>query len=149
MTTIDNVTAKGQLLALTFMQADVAASQSAVALTVAEVRDVAASADDQNAAPGYVIPWDFEIVGISVLSSAARTAGVLTVDATINGTAQTAQAILNATNTTAISTKVKRETKRGLANSYVGCKITTDGSWTPITADISVTVYVLCFLSGI
>ena len=73
MPQIDRVISKGQLTHLTFEQADVAASQTAVALATSEVRDTAASASDQNAAVGYCIPFGYEIVGISVTSSAART----------------------------------------------------------------------------
>ena len=41
-----------------------------------------------------------------------------------------------------------RARDRGVAGSYVGVKLTT-ASWTPITADIVVTVWVLAYLEGI
>ena len=86
--TLENTTSRGQLLAFTFMQSDAAASQTDVALTIAEVRDIAAGVDDQNAATGYLIPWSYDIVGISAYSSTAATAGSATFTATINGTKQ-------------------------------------------------------------
>lgn len=147
--TVERVIAKGQLVALTFMQSDAAASQSSATLTVAEVRDAAATADDQNAADGYVIPWDFEVVGVSVRSSAARTAGTLTVDATIDGTATGLQAVLNATNTQSKGSTQPRASDVGSAGSRVGCVITTDASWAPVTADVVVTVWVIAHLDAV
>jgi len=58
------------------------------------------------------------------------------------------QAALNATDTPAAYAKQPRESDRGVAGSYVGVKLTT-ASWTPITADIVVTVWVLTYLEGI
>ena len=113
-----------------------------------EVRDAAATADDVLAVPGYTLPFDFEIVGVSIRASTARTAGTLTADATIDGTVTGLQAALNATDTTAAYAKQPRESDRGVAGSYVGVKLTT-ASWTPITADIVVTVWVLAYLEGI
>lgn len=146
---IDQVIAKGQLVPLVFMQADAAASQSAVALAVAEVRDAAATADDQNAAGGYVMPFDGQVVAVSVRSSAARTAGTLTVDAQVGGTAVGLTAVLNATNTQSKASLQPRETDRFAAGAVIGAQITTDGSWAPVTADIVVVVWVLLELAGI
>ena len=148
MTAIERIISKGQLIALHFGQADVADSQTAVAMNVVEVRDAAATADDVLAVPGYTLAFDFEIVGISVRSSTARTAGTLTADATIDGTVTGLQAALNATDTTAAYATQPRESDRGVAGSYVGVKLTT-ASWTPITADIVVPVWVLAYLEGI
>ncbi len=149
MPPIDRVIAKGQLVHLTFEQADVAASQTAVALGTSEVRDSAASASDQNAAAGYCIPFGYEIVGISVSSSAARTAGTLTVDATIGGTASGLQAVLNATTTNNAYTTAARGSYPGAAGDKVGVKITTAAGWTPTTADIVVSLWVIQYLDGI
>ena len=137
------------MVKLTFGQSDVAASQTAVAMNVLEVRDAAATADDVLAVPGYVIPWDFEIVAISVLASTARTAGSVVVDATIDGTVTGLQATLDATNTTSHYLTQPRESDRGLAGSYVGVKLTTGSGWTPITADVVVAVWVIAYLDGI
>lgn len=149
MTAIERIISKGQLVKLTFGQSDVAASQTAVAMNVIEVRDAAASADDVLAVPGYVIPWDFEIVGISILASTARTAGSVVVDATIDGTVTGLQATLDATNTTSHYVTQPRDSDRGLAGSYVGVKLTTGAGWTPITADVVVAVWVIAYLDGI
>ena len=53
MPQIERIISRGQLTHLVFEQADVAASQTAVALATSEVRDTAAGASDQNAAVGY------------------------------------------------------------------------------------------------
>lgn len=148
MTAIERIISKGQLISLHFGQSDVADSQSAVAMNIVEVRNTGASADDVLAVPGYTLPFDFEIIGISVRASTARTAGTLTADATIDGTVTGLQAVLNGTDTTAAYAKQPRESDRGTAGSYVGVKLTT-ASWTPVTADIVVTVWVLAYLDGI
>lgn len=147
---IERVIAKGNLVALTFMQADVADSQSNVALTVANVRDVAATTDDSNVADGYTIPWDFEVVGVSVRVAAAdaRTAGTLTVEPLVNGAATGLTAALNATDTQGAKAIQARGSDQGAAGGKVGCRITT-ASWTPVTADVVVTVWVLTYLEGI
>lgn len=95
-----------------------------------------------------IIPWDFEVVGISVDSHTARTGGTLTVDATIDGTVTGLQAALNATDTTRAKGIQARGADAAVAGSRVGCKLTTS-SWTPTTADITATVWVLAHLEGI
>lgn len=148
MPPIERITSKGQLIALNFGQADVADSQTAVAMNIIEVRDAAAAADDVLAVPGYVLPFDFEVIGISIRASTARTAGTLLVDATIDGTVTGMQAQLDATNTTGHYAVQPRNSDMGAAGSYVGVKLTT-ASWTPVTADVAVTVWVLAYLTGI
>lgn len=93
------------------------------------------------------VPWEFEIVAVSVTSSAARTAGTLTADVTIDGTATGLQAILNATDTTRDYATQPRANDLGAAGSRVGVKLTT-ASWTPVTADIAVDVYVMAHIEG-
>lgn len=95
-----------------------------------------------------IMPWDFEIVGISVVSNAARTAGTLTVDATIDGTVTGLQAALDGTNTTRHKNTQVRGSDTGSAGSRVGIKLTTS-SWTPVTADIIATAWVIASLEGI
>lgn len=102
---------------------------------------------DITAITGIPIPWEFEVVGISIESSEARTAGTLTADATIDGTATGLQAVLNATDTTRAVASQGRAKDVGNAGSRVGVKITT-ASWTPVTADIAVTVWVVAHLEG-
>lgn len=146
---IDNVIGKGQLAPLVFMQSDAAASQSNAALTVAEVRDTAASADDQNAADGYVVPFDGEIVAISVRASAARSNGTLTAEAMIGSTATGLTVALNGTNTQSAYSKQGRGSDTFKAGDKIGARLTTDASWAPVTADIVVVVWVLLALKGI
>jgi hypothetical protein len=134
---IDNVIGKGQLVALPFVQINCAASQSDVALTVAEVSD------------GYVMPSPGEVVGVTVRSNAARTGGTLTADALIRGTAAGLTAVLNATTTNNKVSKQPRGKDEFSAGAYIGAKVTTDASWTPVTADIVVTVWVLLYLDGV
>ena len=139
----DGIIAKGQIIPVVFQQTDVAASQTDAALNVTEVRDAAAAADDFNTCDGIVMPWDFEIVAISVRASTARTAGTLTVEALINTTATGLTAVLDATNTQSKQTRQARGSDRGKAGDLVAARITTTAAWTPIAADIQVVVWVL------
>lgn len=133
---------KGQLVPLSFVQDAVADSQSAVAMNILEAGANALTVI------GHVMPFDYEIVGITIFSDSARTAGTLTVDVTVGGSVTGIQAILNGTNTTKKTTKVPRGTKSGGAGDAIGVKLTTS-SWTPVTADILVTVWVILALEGI
>lgn len=143
-TQIERVIAKGQLVPFLFSQDAVADSQSAVAMNILETSATTSTLPVTE----YVIPWDFEIVGISVVSSEARTAGTLTVDATIDGTATGLQAALDATNTTRDTGTQARGTDAGTAGQRIGVKLTT-ASWTPVTGDVAVIVYALLHLEGI
>jgi hypothetical protein len=131
------------LVPLSFHQDAVAASQTAVAMNTVEAEGVV------QTNTGYEIPWAYQIVGISALSGAARTAGTLTVDATIGGTVTGVQAILDGTNTTDHSSTQRRDTDNGAAQTVLGCKVTTDGSWAPVTADINVVVWILVDILGV
>jgi hypothetical protein len=139
---IDNVIAKGQLVPLLFSQDAAADAQSAVAMNILEVAATVLAVQE------YVLPFDFDIIGISVVSDLARTAGTLTVDATIDGTATGLQAKLDATNTFRHYQRQARESDRGKAGQRIGVKLTT-ASWTPITADIVVVVWAIVGLEGI
>lgn len=115
-----------------FFQSNVAASQSAVALAVLGL----------TGNTGFPMPFPGSIIGIAVTTNDARTAGTLTVDATINGTVTGLQAVLNGTNTTTAYAVQDAEADVFVAGALIGVKITTDGSWAPTTADIIVTVIV-------
>lgn len=220
--TMERVVAKGQLLALQFVQDAVADSQSAVAMNVVEtagrrtkylVADGAAAGNvtvtgvattdtllfvgvfttkasiatfadltaeftitaantlnntggtstannqllvvvdrpnslaDATAVTGVPLPWEFEVVGVSIESSEARTAGTLTADVTIDGTVTGLQAILDGTNTTRDTGTQPRATDVAAAGSRVGVKLTTS-SWTPVSADVLVTVFVMVHVEG-
>ena len=103
---------------------------------------------DSLAVTEQVLPFDFEVIGVDVVANTARTGGTLTVDATIDGTVTGLTAALNATDTTRAYARQPRGTDTGVAGSRVGVKLTT-ASWTPTTADITATVWVLAHLEGI
>jgi hypothetical protein len=117
-----------------FYQDNVAASQSAVALTVV------------GPATGIDIemPWAGSIVGISaqVVLAEARTAGTLTVDATVNGVASGLQAVLNGSNTQHHAATQAIDVDTFSAGDRIGVDITTDAGWLPVSADLLVIVYV-------
>ncbi|HEY9414187.1 MAG TPA: hypothetical protein VIQ30_05470 [Pseudonocardia sp.] len=126
---------------LVFSKTAVTAGLSAVALNVMDT-----SADVVE----YVMPFDFEIVGISVSITSARTAGTLTVDATIDTTVTGLQAVIDATNTQRDTGTQSRNTDVGAAGSRVGVKITTDAGFLPVTTnDVVAVVWVLAHLDGV
>jgi hypothetical protein len=138
-----NMISKRQLVPLRFMQGGVAASQTAIALYIAET-----SAGAANVVGEVYMPWEGEIVGISYELNAAGTVGSLTVSATVNGT-------VNANTTQTITTGIRGGVKvpRGQASfaaaQYIGVKITTDGTWDGTSSDLVVTVWVMVKLRDI
>lgn len=128
---------------LTFMQDNVAASQTDVQLPVAEV-----SGGVSNVVDGYVMPFAGCIIAISYDLSAAATAGVLTIGPTINGTEQ-ADPTLSVTLGTNGSDKASREAAPFTAGQRIGAEITTTSVWDSTTADIAVNVWVLLEISGV
>lgn len=114
-----------------FMQDNVAASQAAVALALAGALPVEIE-----------MPWAGSVVGVSVLSNDSRTAGTLTVDATINGAVTGLQAVLDGTNPDHHSASQAIDADAFVVGDRIGVKITTDAGWLPVTADIVVVVYV-------
>ena len=113
---------KSNVIAIPFYIADAAASQSAVVLSFPGE----ATATDMGQVP---IPWAGSIVGISVAVEAARTAGTLTLNPTINGTATAQSVVINASNTQYNSSKYARQAYPITAGQRVGIKMTTDASW--------------------
>jgi hypothetical protein len=67
----------------------------------------------------------------------------LTVDATINGTVTGLTAVLDGTNTQTKATRQAQNLDKYAAGNRLGVKITTDGSWSPTTADIDVALLVV------
>lgn len=116
----------------TFEDTDVAASQSAVAIAVAGT----------SAVVEVEMPWAGSIVGISILTNDSRTADSAVADATINGTVTGLQATLDGTNADHHSATQAKDTDSFNAGDRLGVKLTTGGSWTPVSADIVVVVYV-------
>lgn len=134
---------RGQLVALQFMQDNVAASQSNVQLTIAEVASAAGNVID-----GYVMPWAGTIVGISAVVSTAATAGTLTVGPTIDGT-EAADPTLTFTDQATRSDTAARGTASFAAGAVIGAEITSDGSWNGTSSDLGVTVWVLVDVTGV
>lgn len=140
---IERIVARGQLVPLTFMQDNVAASQSDVQLTIAEVATPSA-----NAVDSYRMPWAGEVVAVSAVLSAAGSAGTLTVGPTIGGTECT-DPTLSITTATSASDYCPRGTNQFAAGALIGAEITTDGSWNGTSSDLGVTVWVLLYVDGI
>lgn len=132
--------AKGQMIPLHFSQTDLAVSQTDVQL---------GTGDDAGTAAGYVMPFAGEIIAISYLLSTNKTAGVMTVGPTINGTesASLTQTVANATSSG--TEKTRRGSVPFAVGSSIGAELTTDASFLPITADLVVTVWVILSLEGI
>ena len=82
------------------------------------------------------------VIGVAVYSNAARTAGTLTVDVTVDGTKTGLTAVLDGTNPQTKTTTQAKDTDVFTAGQRIGVKITTDGTWAPITADTTVVVLV-------
>lgn len=142
---IERILSRGQLVGLQFMQADIAASQTDVQLSVAAVDN---AADDQLEVDGYVMPFAGRIVGISARLSAAASAGSLTAGPTINGTEQT-DPTLSITTEQSKSDTAPREVTKFAKDDLIGAEITTSGTWNGTTADLVVTVWVVLEVEGI
>lgn len=134
---ITNELAKGQVIALTFFQANVAASQTDVQIK-----------ESSNQVDGLSMPFDGEILAIAADLSAAATAGTLAVGATINGT-EDADTTVTFTTQTAKVQKVARGGAKFVAGDKLGVEITSSGTWDGTTADLAVVVYVQLNLVGV
>jgi hypothetical protein len=140
---LDNVLGKYNLIPLVFSQAEVAASQTDVALFTAEVHGGVALETI-----GYVMPFKGEIIAVSANLSAAATGGLLSLAPTVDATATT-DPVLAITTATAASDTCRRGSNPFAKGSLVGCKITTSGAWTAETMDLNVIVWVILTLGGI
>lgn len=141
---IERITARGQLVPLTFHQNAVAASQTNAQLPLVETSATSSSTDNDE----YVMPFDGEIVAISAEVSAAATAGSLTIGATIDGT-EAADPTLSITTATEAWDTCPRGTAQFAAGDRIGAEITTSGTWDATTADLAVVVWVLLYVEGI
>lgn len=111
-----------------WFQDDVAANQSAVALT----RFSNGAAFTTKAFPIR----SGSLVAVWVRSSEARTAGTLTVEVFKNGSTTGLTAVLDGTNTTFKVTTQAADLDTHVAGDDYDIRITTDASWAPTTADI-------------
>lgn len=89
-----------------------------------------------------VMPYAGSVIGISVASNEPRSGGTLMVSATVNDWTTGLQAQLDETNTQYHSATQAKDTDSFGAGDRLGAKVTTDGSWAPMTADIVVMVVV-------
>lgn len=134
----DRFAAAGQsamLIPFTFVAKNVAASQTSVALSLT---------GETDSPTEYVLPFDADIVGISLRTTGARTAGTLTVKPTSNGTEKTLSATLDANVTQLNDTMQPVGTEdMGGVTRRLGATITTSAAWAPTTADVAVTIWVV------
>lgn len=129
-------------LGLSFMQDNLAASQTAVALTLAEV-----NAGAGNVSIGHVMPFPGCIVAVSALVSTAGSAGTLTVGPSIDTNVPAAPS-LSITTQASMYRAVPFDSVRFAAGAVIGSTITTDGSWNGTTSDLAVLVLVQLELPG-
>jgi hypothetical protein len=136
-TRIERIISKGQLVPLEFGQANVAISQSDVQLV-------------GNQTAGYIMPFAGEIVAVTYLLSANKTAGVMTVGPTVGGT-EVASLRVTAANAAASGVlNVKRLTATFAKGAEIGAEITTDANFLPAaSAELNVVVWVILSLEGI
>lgn len=115
---------------------------SIVSSTTADMQPIDAGAG--IATPRLKMPWNFEVVGITVRSSTPRTAGTLTVKPTIDGVPGNFSAVLDGTNASTNSARGSRfaTVNQGAAGSDIGVQIVTSG-FTPTTAYIAVGLFVI------
>lgn len=141
---VERITARGQLVAYTFSQDAVAASQTDAQLNAVET----GATDGLLAVTGYTMPFAGEVVAVTADLSAAATAGTLTVGPTIGGTEKTDPTLSITTQTTRSDT-VPRGVASFAAGDVLGAEITTGGTWDGTSSDLVVVVYVLLYLEGI
>lgn len=137
---LTNDASRWQLVCHSFGQDALAANQSDVQLPVAV-------GESSQAVDSYVAPWYGELVAIAYTLSAAGTAGVFTIGATVNGTENSTTTRTVGTTTEGYKTFAKG-TAKVVPGDNVGAEITTDGSWDGTSADLSVQVYALYRMDG-
>jgi hypothetical protein len=118
-----------------FQRQQVAGSLSAVAMNVNENRATSGTLQ----VTGIVMPYPGSIIGVTASLSGNVTAGVLTLDVTINGTATGFQALIPGVYTLPEKRGYSLQeygVKRFQAGDTIGVKITTDGSYAPTTLDL-------------
>ena len=80
------------------------------------------------------------IVGLSVASSEARTAGTATFEVYKDGTATGLTAVLNAIDTQYVDASQAASLDTFVAGNRLDVRVTTDGSWAPATADVEAVI---------
>lgn len=88
-------------------------------------------------------PWAGSIVGLSIQVEAARTAGTLTIQPALNGTAAAASDTINATDTQYATTTWARGKYAVTAGQRIGSLWSSDASWAAgTTPSVRATVFV-------
>lgn len=113
-------------------QDNVAAAQTEVALTL-----------NGGVRTEITMPRPGHIVGISIRSNAARSAGSLSVEPTLDGFVAGLAAVLDATDTQTATARQDPGIDTFTAGQRIGVKLSSDGSWAPTTADVDVAVEVI------
>ena len=128
---------KHQVVPVVFGVANLAADQTDVQLK-----------DSTGQVEGVSMPFGGVIVGLSIDTTAAATAGELTVGVTKGGTevAATTQTITTATASTAVFDRIAVPFAAG---DKIGVEISTTAAWDATTADLSVTVFCALAVAGI
>lgn len=130
------------LVVLSFMQDNLAASQTAAALTIAEVAAAAG-----NVTIGAPMPFPGCIVAVSAIVSTAGSAGTLTVGPSVDTVVPAAPSLIITTQAS-MYRAVPFNSVRFAAGAVIGSTITTDGSWNGTTSDLGVYVFVQLELPG-
>lgn len=128
---------KHQVVPFVFGVANLAADQTDVQIP-----------DATGQVTGVTMAFPGRVLGFTVDTSAAASAGQLTVGVTINGTevAATTQTITTATSTRVI---FGRDTVKFSAGDKLGVEITTNSTWNGLTADLSATVLAALAVEGV
>lgn len=139
----EQIAARGQIVPFLFTQDGVAASQTDVQLYLIEVQGGMMLQVD-----GLTLPWAGSVVGLSVNTNSAATAGSLAVGVTLDGTEQTATT-QTITTATAASAVFAQTAVPFVAGQKLGVEITTSAAWDATAADLAVVVYVLMDCQGV
>jgi len=128
---------KSNIVPFAFYVADASAtSQAATAMSATGE----ATATD---VPQQPCPWAGSIVGLSIQTEAARTAGTLTIQPAINGTAAAASDTINATDTQYATTAWNRGQYTVTAGQRIGCLWSSSAAWAAgTTPSVRAVVYV-------
>jgi len=102
-----------------------------------------------SAATAYTLPWEFEVIGAAVESSASVSDGEGSLAVLIDGNAALTLSLDDATNTDRDSAVAERGRYVGARGSAVSVGITTDSDFDTSGGDIVVTVFVLAHLEGV
>ena len=135
---MERIIAKGQLVPLVFYQSSVASSQTDLALGIIG-----------SAVTAYTLPWEFEVVGAAVESSATVSAGAGSLAVLIDGNAGLTLSLDSTVNTDRDSAVAERGRYVGARGSAVSVEITTDSDFNTSSGELAVTVFVLAHLEGV